>query len=796
MLNYKYGYFSNDGKEFIITTPKTPRPWVNVISNGDYGLVISQTGSGYSWKTHAQLNRITRWEQDLIRDNWGKYIYLRDNLTGKFWSASFKPVCKTPEHYICKHGFGYTTIESLNEDILSKLTVFVPFDESVEIWKLNLINTSKTKKYIGVFTYLEWCLGVAPDWHREFHKSFIETNFNDDLNAIFAKKRLWDIPSDRGHWNTSWKYVAFHSVNLPVASFDCDKESFIGMYNDIENPIAVTTGKCGNKFGNSYDAIASLNVNVEIDPGDEEVLIFTLGATDDVEKAKEIIKKYKLLGEVDKSLEEVKTKWDEILKSLQVETPDASLNVMINNWLKYQTISCRLWGRSAYYQIGGAYGFRDQLQDSLLFLYLNPEETKKEIILHAKHQFKDGRVYHWWHPITEVGLLNEISDNRLWLPFVLIKYIEETNDFSILDEKVPFVDDENPATIYEHCVKAIDFSLKKFSERGLPLIGGGDWNDGLNAVGLDGKGESIWLGHFLYKILTDFSYIAENIKDAERSNYYKNRATTLKDSINKYGWDGKWYLRATKDNGQKIGSSENEEGKIFLNAQTWAVISGVADLNRANEVMSAVENYLECEIGPLLLYPAYKKPDKFIGYLTRYAPGARENGGLYTHAGTWSIIAFAILKNADAVYRIFKKINPANPEKNIDVYCAEPYVTPGNVEGPESPLFGRAGWTWYTGSSAWLLRAVVDYILGVRATFKGLYVDPCIPSSWQSFKIKRTFRGAIYDIEILNPNGKNYGVSEVFVNGEKLINDKSSELTGVLLPLFERNTINKIKITL
>ena len=796
MLNYKYGYFSDDGKEFIITTPKTPRPWVNVISNGDYGLVISQTGSGYSWKTHAQLNRITRWEQDLIRDNWGKYIYLRDNLTGKFWSASFKPVCKTPEHYICKHGFGYTTIESLNEDILSKLTVFVPFDESVEIWKLNLINTSKTKKYIGVFTYLEWCLGVAPDWHREFHKSFIGTNFNEDLNAIFADKRLWDIPSDRGHWNTSWKYVAFHSVNLPVASFDCDKESFIGMYNDIENPIAVTTGKCGNKFGNSYDAIASLNVNVEIDPGDEEVLIFTLGATDDVEKAKEIIKKYKLLGEVDKSLEEVKTKWDEILKPLQVETPDASLNVMINNWLKYQTISCRLWGRSAYYQIGGAYGFRDQLQDSLLFLYLNPEETKKEIILHAKHQFKDGRVYHWWHPITEVGLLNEISDNRLWLPFVLIKYIEETNDFSILDEKVPFVDDENPATIYEHCVKAIDFSLKKFSERGLPLIGGGDWNDGLNAVGLDGKGESIWLGHFLYKILTDFSYIAENIKDAERANYYKNRATTLKDSINKYGWDGKWYLRATKDNGEKIGSSENEEGKIFLNAQTWAVISGVADLNRANEVMSAVENYLECEIGPLLLYPAYKKPDKFIGYLTRYAPGARENGSLYTHAGTWSIIAFAILKNADAVYRIFKKINPANPEKNIDVYCAEPYVTPGNVEGPESPLFGRAGWTWYTGSSAWLLRAVVDYILGVRATFKGLYVDPCIPSSWQSFKIKRTFRGAIYDIEILNPNGKNYGVSEVFVNGEKLINDKSSELTGVLLPLFERNTINKIKITL
>ncbi len=796
MLSYKYGYFSDDGKEFIITTPKTPRPWVNVISNGDYGLVISQTGSGYSWRTHAQLNRITRWEQDLIRDNWGKYIYIRDNANGKFWSASFKPVCREPEHYLCKHGLGYTTIESLNEGILSKLTVFIPFGEPVEIWKLNLVNKSNMKRYISVFTYLEWCLGVAPDWHREFHKSFIETNFNEELNTIFAQKRLWDIPSDRGHWNTSWNYVAFHSVNLPIASFDCDKESFIGMYNDFGNPNAVVIGRCENKYGNSYDAIASLNIDIEIDPDDEKTVIFTLGAADNIDDAKEIIKKYKSVSNVDMSFRETKEKWSDILDPLQVETPDASLNVMVNNWLKYQTISCRLWGRSAYYQVGGAYGFRDQLQDSLLFLYLNPEVTKKQIILHAKHQFKDGRVYHWWHPITETGLLNEISDNRLWLPFVLIKYIEETNDFSILDEKVPFVDDGNSATIYEHCIRAIDFSLKKFSERGLPLIGGGDWNDGLNAVGLDGKGESIWLGHFLYRILIDFSFIAEKIGDTERANHYINRAMMLKESINRYGWDGKWYLRATKDNGEKIGSSENEAGKIFLNAQTWAVISGVADLNRANEVMSAVEDYLECEIGPLLLYPAYKKPDKFIGYLTRYAPGARENGGLYTHAGTWSIIAFAILKKSDAVYRIFKKINPANPEKNIDIYCAEPYVTPGNVEGPESPFFGRAGWTWYTGSSAWLLRAVVDYILGVRATFDGLYVDPCIPNSWQSYKIKRIFRGAIYDIEILNPNGKSCGVSEVFVNGEKLINDRISEHTGVLLPVFERNTINKIKIKL
>lgn len=795
MLSYKYGYFSDDGKEFIITTPKTPRPWVNVISNGDYGLVISQTGSGYSWRTHAQINRITRWEQDLIRDNWGKYIYIRDNVTGKFWSASFKPVCKEPKHYLCKHGLGYTIIESLNEEIFSQLTIFIPFGEPVEIWKLKLKNESDSKRRLGVFTYLEWCLGVAPDWHREFHKSFIETNFNEKLGAIFAQKRLWDIPSDRGHWNTSWGYVAFHSVNLPVASFDCDKENFIGMYNDIVSPNAVVVGKGGNKYGNSYDAIASLNVNLEIDAGEEKDLIFTLGAADNIDDAEAIINKYKSTDNVEASFEELKSKWFEILSPLQVETPDESLNIMTNYWLKYQTISCRLWGRSAYYQVGGAFGFRDQLQDSLLFLYLNPEETKKQIILHARHQFKDGRVYHWWHPITEVGLLNEIADNRLWLPFALIKYIEETGDFSILDVKVPFVDEET-ATIYEHCIRAIDFSLLKFGERGLPLICGGDWNDGLNAVGLDGKGESIWLGHFIYKILVDFSTIVEKVGDIERANYYLDRANKLKESINKYGWDGEWYLRATKDNGEKIGTVENVEGKIFLNAQTWAVISGVADLERSNKVMSSVEKYLECEIGPLLLYPAYKKPDKFIGYLTRYAPGARENGGLYTHAGVWSIIAFAILKKADAVYRIFKKINPANPEKNIDVYCAEPYVTPGNVEGPESPFFGRAGWTWYTGSSAWLVRAVVDYILGVRATFEGLYLDPCIPSSWRRYKIKRVFWGAIYDIEVLNPKGKSFGISEVFVNGERLVNNRNTKQTGILLPIFKQNTINKVKAKL
>ncbi len=795
MLTYKYGYFSPDGREFIITTPKTPKPWINVISNGDYGLTISQTGSGYSWRTHAQLNRITRWEQDLVRDNWGKYIYIRDNQSKKFWSATFKPVCSEPDLYICRHGLGYTTIESVNEEIKTSLTVFVPINEPVEIWVLKLKNLTDRKREVSIFTYLEWLLGVAPDWHREFHKTFIETRFDQNLNVIFAKKRLWDIPSERGHWNADWKYVAFHSVNRDVESFDCDKQSFIGMYNDLHNPSAVVNNELGRKCGNSYDAIASLNVNLSLEPNGEEELIFTLGSADDFNMAKNLIEKYKSMDQVKSEFENVKNMWDKIIDSLYIETPDESLNVMTNVWLKYQTISGRLWGRSAYYQIGGAYGFRDQLQDSLLFLYIDPSKTKEQIILHAKHQFKDGKVYHWWHPIIETGLVNEVSDNRLWLPFVVIKYLEETGDFSILDEKIPFVDDPEPASLYEHCVRAIELSLSKFSSRGLPLIGGGDWNDGLNTVGLDGKGESVWLAHFLYKILIDFSEIAGKIGDVERREFYKENAERLKQTVNEIAWDGEWYYRATKDNGEKIGSKQCEDGKIFLNAQTWAIIAGTADRERAEIIINSVEKHLECEIGPLLLYPAYKKPDPFIGYLTRYAAGERENGGVYTHAATWCVVAEAILKRNQSAYRILSKINPANPNKDIDIYCAEPYVTPGNVQGPESPLFGRAGWTWYTGSSAWLLRAIVDYILGIRATFEGLYVDPCIPPEWKSFYVKRVFRGSIYMIEVTKTSEDTQGsrVKKVYINDELFVENQSNK-SGVLLPVFKAGTVNKIKI--
>jgi len=789
----KYGYFSKDGREYVITTPRTPRPWINVISNGDYGITVSQTGSGYSWRTHAQLNRITRWEQDLIKDEWGKYIYLRDEK-GNVWSAGWKPVCHEPERYECRHGIGYSVIESLNFGVNSTLLMFVPNDEPLEVWKLTLINKTKKKKRIDLFSFFEWCLGQAPDWHREFHKAFIETGYDAQLQTLFATKRLWEIPADRGHWNAEWGYVAFHSANVKPIAFDSDKETFLGMYGNQSLPQAVREGKLKKRAGNWLDHIASLQLRLTLEPREEKTICFTLGAADSKDEAAQLIQKYRELAAVDTAFDNVQKRWNDLLSTVAIDTPDDATNIMLNIWLKYQAISGRLWGRTAYYQTGGAIGFRDQLQDSQIFLPIDSERTKQQILLHARHQFKDGTVYHWWHPISEIGLQNKISDNLLWLPFVVNTYLQETSDWEILDSREPFVDDSNPVSLYDHCARAINKTLERFSKRGLPLIGAGDWNDGLSAVGLDMKGESVWLGHFLHRILSDFAVIAEKHGDEARARACRARAQRLKDTINTFAWDGEWYYRATKDSGERIGSQGNLEGEIYLNAQTWAVISGVAERERAEQVLDAVEKHLEYKAGPVLLYPGYKTPDKYIGYLSRYAAGMRENGGVYTHAATWAVIAEAMLGRGESAFRMFSKINPIHRGKKPDEYFAEPYVTSGNIEGPDSKFHGRGGWTWYTGSASWLFKVGLEWILGIRPTFAGLVVDPCIPAAWEGFKVRRNFRGTVYHIAVKNPERVNCGVKEILIDGEKYAENCLSSKPA--LPTFEAGSTHQIVVTL
>jgi len=806
----KYGYFTSDGREYVITRPDTPRPWVNVICPGDYGLVVSQAGSGFSWRTDVKLNMINRWEQDLIRDDWGKYLYIRDNISGDFWSLAWKPVCRDPESYECRHGIGYTTINSLNKGISSSLTFLVPPDEPLEIWILKLKNESSEKRSLALFTYLEWRLGRVTDSHREFHKTFIETEYLKEEGAILARKRLWELVNEQGQeWNMDWKYVAFHSSSIEPASFIVSKESFLGKYGSLESPAILRKDSLSRFPLNELapfrweDPIASLKLDFHLDGNEEKTIVFTLGCAESRREALSLINKYRKVENGVEGLERTKKFWEKYMNSPSVETPDEGFNFMNNLWLKYQAISARLWGRTGYYQLSGAYGFRDQVQDSQIFLPFDPQSTKRQILLHARHQFKDGTVYHWWHPISEEGRITGKTDDLLWLPYVTINYLRETNDFAILSEKVPYLPGNRESrrltnkvdSLYNHCKRAIEKVLKRFSRRGLPLIGEGDWNDGLSAVGVRWKGESIWLGHFLYGILRDFAEVAEKKGDKNLARGYIKKSRVLKEKINRYGWDGKWYIRATKDSGALIGSGKCKEGKIFLNAQTWAVINGVAPADRAEKAMDSAERMLGTGYGPVLFFPAYSNPDETIGYLTRYAPGVRENGGVYTHAAVWAVMAESMMKREKKSWEFYSEICPIYRGMDPDLYKAEPYVVPGNADGPSSPHFGQAGWTWYTGSAAWMWKVGIEWILGVRPTFDGLVIDPCIPREWKGFKIERKFRGATYQIEVDNSGGVSYGVREVIVDGKKC-EVKAGIPPYAVIPIFRDRKVHKVLVQL
>ncbi len=767
----KYGYFSESGDEYIIKTYKTPKPWVNVISNGMYGMVVSQAGGGFSWYEHSEFNRITRWHQDLIQDNWGKYIYIKNNKTGDVWSPTFLPVKKELNNFKCIHGFGYTKFESEYKGIKALLTFFVPFNDSLEIWDLKIINNTKDEVDLSLFTYFEWGLGSSADHHREFHKTFLETKFVETKNIMTANKRLWEIPlGDRGHWNIDYPYTGFFSSNKKISDYEGEKETFVGQYGDLINPAGLSLPGLSKQTGCWTDPIGCVKINSIIKSNETDRIDFYLGLKQTQEEIESSVKKFSTYSEIDKAFLDVKEHWSKILGALEINTPDDAMNLLVNKWLKYQAVSGRLWGRTAYYQQSGAYGFRDQLQDSLVFLPINPALTAKQIKLHARHQLIDGTVLHWWHPITDTGLETKMTDDLLWLPFLIIHYLKETNDLGILHEKTEYYNEHKiKETIYQHCLKAIEKVLTRLSERGITLIGAGDWNDGLSAVGLEMKGESFWLTEFLYYIIDNFIHTCERMNDSKSVERYQRALMSLRESFEKFSWDGDWFLRASKDSGASIGSSKCAEGKIYLNAQTWAAISKISDETKIEKALNSLLKFLLKKNGPLLLYPAYSKPDKYIGYLSRYAAGRRENGGVYTHAATWAIWAFAEMKKENMPFEIFKRLSPIYNGMKPDEYFSEPYVTPGNIDGPDSPHYGRGGWTWYTGSAAWFQKVIVDWILGIRAEENGLLIDPCIPKEWDNFFVKRIFRENEFHINVYNPKHIHTGVESIEIDHEKVI---------------------------
>jgi cellobiose phosphorylase len=741
-----YGRFSADGREYIVTDFRTPRPWINVIANERVGLTVSQTGSGFSWVDNSQLAVTVRWQQDLAEDRSGRFLFLRDRELGALWSLAPAPCWPVYDSFACRHGLGYTTFESRFSDIEARWTLFVEPSASVELWSVVLRNHSGRRRVLDLSPFLEWNCGTTPSPRREFQKLFIETSRREEV--ILAGSHMWDVASERwGHWNTSYPYWAAFGSAQPVLECCGDKTSWLGRNGDWARPnLLAGNDPWPRSFGRHYDPIASLLCPITLEAGETFEGGFVLAVASTPDEACELVRTYRSASAMERSRRSAVSSWHDRLARHRMVTPEPTLDVLNNDWLRYQAIGSRLWARAGYYQQSGAFGFRDQLQDSQVWLTIDPERCRSQVRLHAGHQFGDGSVHHWWHPLTEAGHTTRMTDDLLWLGFVACNYMRETGDLSILEDRAPFLEEPGDASIGTHIERAFERVFSRFSARGLPLIGAGDWNDGLSAVGLLERGESIWLAHFLAGLLADWSVVLRLLGDQNGSRGAEDRRSDLIAAVNQHAWDGAWYRRATLDSGAWIGSRLNSQGAIYLNSQTWAILNDVAPPERAETCWGSVCEHLLDDAGALLLAPAYETPDEAIGYITRYAPGLRENGGVYSHAAVWAIAAAAKRRDPAALARLLRAINPSL--KDSDSYWAEPYVLPGNVDGPASPLHGRAGWTWYTGSAAWLPRVVSEWVFGVRPTWSGLLLDPCLPTGWTRCGMHRPYRGADLDIEI------------------------------------------------
>ncbi len=771
MFANAYGQFEDQGRSFVVTDPGTPMPWVNVISNGRMGLVVSQNGGGFSWLDNSQLNVLTRWEMDLARDRHGKHLYLADRESGDVWSLAPSPCFASYDSYRCEHRAGTTCFKTSRAGIEAQWTLGVAHDSSVELWLVTLRNTTASPRRLRIASYMEWCCGVAPDAKREFHRLFFTCEHDAAARTIYASKNMWDVPArtEREHWNRPWPYVAAHSVGgiaFESSVAVSDKSRFLGRYGDTAHPAGMTEpGDRVGPFGRFGDACAAMGGDFAIPAQGEVNVYFLIGIGQTQGEVAQVLKKFSSVDAVRTALDQAQGAWARRLAPTQVRSSREDVDLLCNHWLPYQAISGRLWGRTGYYQQSGAFGFRDQLQDSMVWLNLAPEKTREQILLHARHQFADGSVYHWWHPLTEMGLRTMCSDDYLWLAYITCQYVKETGDFSILSASEPFVDQPAASTLLDHCERSITRSLSRLSARGIPLIGSCDWNDGLSAMGIDGRGESVWLGWFLCTILADMERLYDRLGIGAKSKDCAARREQMLAALNTHAWDGGWYRYGTKDDGQWVGSSESSEGKIHLNAQTWAILSDGASAERAAQAWSSVRERLLTDYGPLLLAPAYTKPDPTIGYITRYAPGARENGGVYMHAATWALAAACKMGDTASVERIWNSVSPPVRGANAESYHAEPYVAPGNVDGPPSDLPGRAGWTWYTGSAQWLRRVMLEWVVGVRATWEGLAIEPCAFASLGQVHLTRLYRGREVNVKFDARNHRPGRAPAIVVDG-------------------------------
>jgi len=794
------GGFADDGREYAITLDAgqtTPAPWINVIANPHFGFQISADGGGYTWSVNSRENQLTQWCNDPVTDRPGEVLFVRDEDTGTLWSPTLAPACDASAPYHVRHGRGYSVFEHHAHGIALELLLYVPLEDSIKISRLRIRNTSTRDRHLSVTAYVEWVLGTS----RAASAPFVVTEMDAQTGAMFA----------RNPWNSQFAArVAFADLAGRQTQWTGDRREFLGRHGTLGQPAALSViPQLSGRVGAGLDPCCALQTSITVEPNECIEIVFLLGEAASATDARSLLQHYRN-ADLDDALTRVKDFWDEALGTIQVKTPDRSMDLMLNGWLLYQTLVCRIWARSAFYQASGAYGFRDQLQDGMAIVTSQPALTREHLLRAAGRQFPEGDVQHWWLPPAGQGVRTRISDDRIWLAYAAVHYLTRTGDTAILDESIAYLEgsalepgqhdayfqanvSDTAATFFEHCACALDASLE-LGVHGLPLIGTGDWNDGMNRVGDEGRGESVWLGWFLHTTLRAFAPVAIARNEIARAERWLAHATKLRESIELEAWDGNWYRRGYYDDGTPLGSATSDECRIDSIAQSWGVISGVADASRAARAMAAVgEQLIRPDDGLALLFtPPFDRTSLDPGYVKGYPPGLRENGGQYTHAAAWSVIAFARLGQGNEAAALFALLNPINRSSTrtaVRRYKVEPYVVAADVYSV-APHVGRGGWTWYTGSAGWLYRAGIEAILGLHIEGTQLLLTPCIPKEWPRFDAVFRYRSTRYDISVVNPNGVCHGVAAASLDGLPLPSGEPR------IQLLDDGTNHRVELTL
>jgi len=752
------GGLTPDGREYVTTLlpgQMTPAPWVNVLANPTFGTLVSESGSGNTWSENSHEFRLTPWFNDPVSDPAGEAFYIRDEESGKFWSPTVLP-SRGATPYRSRHGFGYSVFEHTEQGIRSELWIYVAIDAPVKFAVFKLRNHSGRSRKLSITGYLEWVLADL----RAQSMMHVITEVESGKGALFA----------RNPYSQEFaQHVVFFDVDHAARTVSGDRSEFIGRNGTLAHPAALARMRLSGNVGAGLDPCGAIQVPFELSDACEREIVFRIGAGRNAAEASELVQRFRGTDAAHTALRAVQQYWEHTLGAVQVETPDPSVNVLANGWLVYQVLACRLWARTAFYQPSGAFGFRDQLQDVMALIHTQPVLTRQQLTLSASRQFSEGDVQHWWQVPSGRGIRSRCSDDYLWLPLVTCHYVSRTGDIGVLDEKIHFIQGRalNPgedsyydlpglsdttATLYEHCLSAVLRGLR-FGSHGLPLMGTGDWNDSMNRVGEKGKGESVWLGFFLHTVLIQFKKIAERRGDTPSAERCQKEADQLRTNLEAHAWDGAWYRRAWFDDGSRLGSISNTECQIDSIAQSWAVLSGVAGVERARQAMEAVDQHLVNRTDALvaLLTPPFDTSDMHPGYIKGYPPGVRENGGQYTHAAVWAAMAFAALGDRQRAWELMGMLNPlhhGNSPEAIARYRVEPYVMASDIYAL-SPHTRRGGWTWYTGSAGWMYQFMIESLLGLRLEVDKLHVEPLLPVDWPGFKVRYRYRETTYHLTIV-----------------------------------------------